>query len=179
MRKKRILADYAHDVGADGKPSYRYEGPLYSLHAAPAAWKRYLLAAWLAPVLGLVLLIAMGLLNSEGTRVIYVALPYVSIFLPVFLLFGDAYKVTRARHPMRRAEYERSVVQMRRATVAALVLSLCVLAGQGVLLLVSGWNGVEFAFFACGLALSVLWAVFRRAQRAFVDAFLRVDAANA
>jgi len=85
------LADYAGDVDVDGKPNYRYEGPFYSLNTAPAARKRYLRAAWLAPAFGLVLLIAMGLLNSEGTRNLYVALPHVSIFLPVFLQFGDAY----------------------------------------------------------------------------------------
>lgn len=170
MRKKRILSDYVRETDAEGRAKYKYEGPLFSFSMPPSERKRYLLACWLVPSAALLLLIAMGRLNSGGTRVFYVALPYIGIFLPVSLLFGGAYKLTRAKEPMRRLEYERSILQMRRSTLAALILSLAALLGQAVFMLGTGANPIENLFLACGalLCAALFWFI-RRQGRMRID----------
>ncbi len=164
MKRKRILSDYERRTDADGKDSYIYTGPLFAPDLSPARLLRFRVAAWVYPIIGLLLWLVMCLPDTEGMRQMYVALPCVSLSLPLCLLLGDAYKVTTQRAPMQRAEYERSYAQMRRCTLAIVVLSSMVFAAEGVFLLATatsvggefalwGISVVQFSFFFTFLAL--------------------------
>ncbi len=166
MKRKRILADYERQTGPDGKDKYIYTGPMFSLDLPPAHRRRYLCICWLVPAVVLALFVGMGLLDTEGLRRMYIALPFVGVFMPLALLFGDAYKLTVAKSEMQRAEYERSVEQMRRCTVSGLVLSGIVFLGQASLMLFGGFTTwVEVMFLLCAGVQAALFFFFYRSQK--------------
>lgn len=137
MKRKKIFSDYAQRLDEDGKITYEYGGPAFTLDLTPAQRRRYLAACWACPLIGLALFVAMGLAGGDGSYQMYVMLPYVCLLLPWCMLLGDAYKLTRATGTMRRAEYERSVAQVRRFAIAGIALSAVTAVAQIVYLCLS------------------------------------------
>ena len=167
MKRKRLQADYVRQTEENGKTSYVYMGPKFSLVVTQEERRRYIVTCWLAPALSFLVFVFMGLLNTVGTRVPYVALPYVGIFLPVMILFGNAYKVTVARAEMQRAEYERGILQMRSYTIVGLVFSGATLLGQTALLIFGNTveTMVEWGFWTCAMVLCMIFCAFLQIQR--------------
>jgi len=126
-----------------------------------------LLLCWIAPVAALALFLYMGFLGTEGTYTTYIALPYISILMPIALLLSDAYKLTIAKESMKRAEFERSVAQMRRCTIAGIALAGITLAGQTALIFFAGVADPprEWLFWFLCLALFSVFLWFFYAQK--------------
>lgn len=126
-----------------------------------------LAACWLVPLVSLAIFVGMGLLNADSSRKLYVALPHMSLFLPAAMLIGDAYKLTVAKPNMQRAEYERGFLQMRRCTIAALVLSVILLVIQFIYILFgdSTTPRAEWVFALGTLTESALFCIFLYYQK--------------
>jgi len=167
MNRKKLLSGYTRHWDADGNETYTYTGPRYALGFPPGKRRQVIFLCWLAPAAALGLFVCMGLLGTRGSYAAYVALPYVSIFMPTALLFGDAYKLARTRGVMREAEYSRSVVQMRRCTLAGAAVSAATLAGQTAFLFAVRVedSAREWLFWFLCLALLAVFLGFLSAQK--------------
>ncbi len=166
MKRKRILSDYERRTDADGKDSYIYTGPMFTPNLSRAGLFRFRAAAWILPIVGFLLWLRMCLLDTEGMRQMYIALPCVSLFLPLCMLIGDAYKITVQRRPAQRAEYERGYAQMRRCSIAVASLSSAVVVAQAVFLLLTGaapWG--ELAFLGIAAVIALLFSLFSMFQK--------------
>lgn len=122
-KKERFAEEYRCESLPNGKKKYVYIGPTYALELSFRERQRFIALAFGAPALSLCLLVLGGLQNTAYARLPYIMLPFIALFMPLCILLGDAYKFAVNHGPMKRAEYERCAVQMRRATVAALCLS--------------------------------------------------------
>lgn len=166
MIRKRIAADYERRLDADGKERYVYTGPGFEALLMGRGRVRFLLMCWLVPVLSLAVLVAVGLLDNDGARRVYIVMPYMILYFPLALLVGDAYKISTGRRRMERREYEKSYLQMRHCTVAVIVLSLVLVVGTAVLLITAGSGTVrrEYFFMLGIFAILVTFVLFLRAQ---------------
>lgn len=170
MRRKQIIADYERRMDSQGKETYIYTGPLFSFDLTDRQLLGYRLFCWAVPALMIAAYISIGLLDTGSMRRFYAVFPFIALMMPLALLISDAYKLSTNPRRMQRKEYLRCVVQMRRCTVAVIILSALLILGQSGFLL---WESVESAraewlFLAgcvliCTMAI-VFWSVQKRAK---------------
>ena len=167
MNRKRISSDYDRRLGADGKETYIYTGPRFNVDLPAKRLLRYRVICWLMPVLGFLIFIGSGISDPQGLRQMYIVLPFIALFMPLALLIGDAYKVTTANKNMERKEYARSIVQMRRCSVAVVALSGIVFIAQAAFM-IFGLDVVsvkEYYLLIGTFILACLFFVFYRWQK--------------
>jgi hypothetical protein len=75
-------------------------------------------------------LIGVGILNTSGSRVFYVALPYVCLFFPVVFCFMGAVRFITSGDRLEYAAYDRSVNRLRKSAVGQVILSGMAVAGD-------------------------------------------------
>lgn len=136
MRDKKYAEDYIRRPGAPAtdmsEAAYVYTGVWYRLQprrgtsaALGRRWCAYALAA-------LALAVAMGLLDSAGSRSFVAALPYAGALLPLFLLLPSAYGVARAPERITRKQRDRGFLRAGRCALAAGILLLAALLGEAL-----------------------------------------------
>jgi len=81
------------------------------------------------------LFVAAGLLNTQGTRRLWVALPYVFMFLPIAFMAYDSVKQFSAPRDMTEKDRDSIVSEFSKATLALTILSGVALIGTSVFLL--------------------------------------------
>lgn len=175
MKRKRILADYRPRVMNTGKKEYDYAGPMFSFSYETHSRAMFLLVCWGVPILAFLLWIAMGMISSDLSRQMYAMLPYVFLVLPIVMLLGDAYKVTLYKGALRRAEYERGFMQMRRFAIGGLCLSGVAFASSLLHMALSASFRADWPFGAGSLLLSALFFMLYRAT-GWVKVSIRQDA---
>lgn len=76
-----------------------------------------------------------GFLNNPGSRVAYVALPYVSLFLPyVFCLIGTI-SFMLSSNKLEQAAYDKTKIRIKRSTIWQIVLSCLTIIGDIIYIL--------------------------------------------
>jgi len=81
------------------------------------------------------LFVAAGLMDTAGTRRMWVALPYVCMFLPIGFMVYDCVKQFLAKREMTEKERDSVVAELRKATLGLVVASGLTAAGTAVFLL--------------------------------------------
>lgn len=106
-------------------------------------------------------MISMGLINTVGSRVAYVALPYVILFLPsVYCLMG-AIRFVTAKDKLEHASYDRSVNRIRKSATGQIILSAMAVIGD-IICLFSIKNLEKLlleAVFLCGMAVILILSI--------------------
>jgi len=135
--------DYAKDYEKIGS-TVRYKGKHYRFTIEQPAlnWRKAVFV--LSLLFALVLFVLIGISDSPAlgaggeTGAIYVLLPYVALLLPLGLGFARALLLAFKTVALEYAEYDKYMVQQKPALLAALSLSLVLLAGELVFLLLGG-----------------------------------------
>jgi hypothetical protein len=77
-----------------------------------------------------IMMIGIGLINTVGSRVAYVALPYVILFLPsVYCLMGAVRFIT-AKDKLEHTAFDRSVNRIRKSATGQIILSAIAVIGD-------------------------------------------------
>lgn len=129
--KHKYLESYVRDLGGD----YTYSGAYFKFDM-PEKELRHVKAALAVLTSALAaLFVFAGMLNSAGSRILYVILPYAVMLLPILFMLSDIYKIAVIIRPMTRKQYDHSVVQLKRSTVAVIIFSAMSAVGDIIYLL--------------------------------------------
>lgn len=101
---------------------------MYDLPAGKLKWLKF--TYFSIALVMLVLFVAGGYMNNPGGRVIYVILPYITMFLPIAFMLSDTVKIVFSDNKMTYKQYNRSVLQLKRSCVALIVISAASIAGE-------------------------------------------------
>lgn len=71
-----------------------------------------------------------GFLNNPGSRMVYVALPYVSLFLPIAYSLMGTIGFISSKEKLTQASYEKTKVRIHRATIWQILLSSITVLGD-------------------------------------------------
>lgn len=138
MAKKRAYVndyDINTEIVRDGKKRKEktniiYHGKYYRIQMDDKKIKK---AKWLNVIYGIIfaLLFAfLGFLNNDGSRIIYVVLPYVFLFLPIFYTNMGTIKLLNITGDMTVKEYDFTVERMKKTTLSLLILSIACALGE-------------------------------------------------
>lgn len=128
--KYKYLKDYEKNDSGD----YIYISQYYYINGTSKELRADKIAYIILTAATLVLYIAAGFLNNAGSRVVYVVLPYVLMFLPIFLSISDIYKIITGGVKMTRKQFDHSYVQLKNVTVAVIILSAMGVIGDILLI---------------------------------------------
>jgi hypothetical protein len=115
----------------------------------------------------IVLHIAGGFIGNPGMYAFYVALPYVFIFLPLYLMIAGGLRLPGEKRKLRRDEIGLSFERIRKANLFSLILLGVVLFGEVVFLIRFASEGISQEVLFIGIELLVLIGAyfFYRIQR--------------
>ncbi|NLB91151.1 MAG: hypothetical protein GX786_08040 [Clostridiales bacterium] len=134
MKQKKFVKDYKVIINEKGKKEYLYQGPLYSI-TQPEIWKNYIITTWGLAILNTVLFLLLGFVNNDGSRQMYISIPFVALLFPVAMLWVDAYKVTFHKKPMERMTYIQGFLHSRKMSVTGGIISSLGAVGEAIYLL--------------------------------------------
>ena len=128
-RKFRYSKDYEiHERESSRPGKYKkeivYTGEYYTFNLSAKEklrfqWISTVVYAFLSVVFG-----AIGVLNNDGSRMFYVVMPYVFLFLPLFYGWMGIFRLFTLNQPMTRIECDHSVERMKKSTLGILVMSI-------------------------------------------------------
>jgi hypothetical protein len=146
--------DYEEISGPDGKTGYIYKGARYVL--TEQGRRACLVRVTPLLTLALALLAAMGFLNSPGSRIAYVALPWAALcFLIAFALFDDA-RILLARRALTARDYKSSALRLKRTVAWAAAFSILLTGCDALYILLNGGSAGEYPFLV--LSICVLFS---------------------
>ncbi len=129
--KHKYLEGYVRDLGG----AYTYSGKYFKFDMPKKELRRVkAVLAVLAFALAALFVFA-GILNSAGSRILYVILPYAVMLLPILFILSDIYKIAVNICPMTRKQYDHSVVQLKHSTAAVIIFSAMSSVGDIIYLL--------------------------------------------
>lgn len=131
MRKKYI-ADYTV-VEDGGKKRVEYRGVLYRTDMPPQALRTAKIMTLSAVFCMAAAYIGMGLTAADGTRALYVGIPYLLLVIPVAFACSDAVSWAM-RGDMERIHYKDRFLRLMDWAVAVIVLSAAAFIGDTVYL---------------------------------------------
>ncbi len=155
----------------NGNGEYKYTGEYYRFDM-PGEKIREM--KWIYAALALstaILFLIAGFINNEGSKVIYVSLPYVVLLLPIGFMVWDVVKIASLRGDMTKKQYDQSVVQLKNVTTAATVLSFLASAGDIVFMALgfaSEYQAKELLFLFLVMLIGVLNIIFISMQKKFI-----------
>lgn len=100
-----------------------------------------------------------GLLNNGGSRVFYIVLPYAAMLLPLMFMLADVYKILTNEGKMTRKQYDKSFVQLKHMTAAAIVFSAAAFTGTAVCLF-NVYSFKDLIFALCSAAILIFSSIF-------------------
>lgn len=172
---KKYLKDYSLNPKAANngkiKEDIEYIGKYYISgqdRKELGKYKRYCL---LLALCGVVMLTGAGLLNTSGSRVFYIAVPYACQFLPAIFGLMGAIRLLRSDDRLEYAAYDKSVKRMYHSTVGVLILNIIVVIGDILFLLSGSGTGEmlsEIVFLTCMLILLLISLLFLKVQKKIV-----------
>lgn len=123
--RRKYLSDYV-----PGDNGYKYIGEYYRFKLERSSQRKFWIYDFLFAMALWVVFVLTGFVQAEGSRQIYVVLPYSCAFLPLCLMLGDLVKIMVYKDDLTKKQFEGSVVQLRRMTIAIIVLSIVSSIGQ-------------------------------------------------
>lgn len=133
-----------------------YTGDYYITDMPQNQGRKYKMFLLLTSVVMALLFLYMGLLNNDGSRIIYVAMPYMLQFLPISYMiisvisFYPKYKLTVV-------QYEKTFTRIRTAGTWVLILSLAGILGE-IIFIFRGYGNTlkqELAFLSCNIITAI------------------------
>lgn len=140
--KHKYRSDYeVHETQLPGrdKPKYKkelkYIGKYYIRLTNEPEFKAISKLSILCMLLIAGIFLGLGYLNNQGSRLIYVILPYIIMFLPIYYGIMGSLKMLRVKERMTVLEYERSSVRIKKSSLSLTVMAIATAMGEGIFLL--------------------------------------------
>jgi protein-S-isoprenylcysteine O-methyltransferase Ste14 len=175
MKKRAYVNDYDinTEVTKEGnkykeKKNITYHGKYYRIQMDKDKIKK---AKWINVIFGIVFFLLftfLGFLNNESSRIIYVVLPYVLLFLPIFYTNLGTIKLLTISDDMTTKEYEFTIQRMRKTTLSMLILSIACIIGEILYLLrnsITDFASKDYVFLSGILIFAVLALLFMQHQK--------------
>ncbi len=173
--KHKYRSDYeVHETQLPGqkhtkfKKELKYVGKYYVLvkkdtEIKPLKWLSILCILLIAGIF-----LGLGFLNNQGSRLIYVILPYVIMFLPIYYGIMGSVKLLSLKERMTVLEYERSSVRIKKSTLSLTVMAITTAIGEGIFLIRNldkkSEISLDFAFFVGVIIILILSFLVLRIQ---------------
>ncbi|CRZ35141.1 hypothetical protein DFR55_1048 [Herbinix hemicellulosilytica] len=112
--------------------------------------------------------IGIGFINNPGSRVLYVALPYVGLFLPIVFCFMGTVRFIREGNILEQAAYDKTKKRIFSSTVWQIILSSMTFVGDVILIINENDNGIlkyEWMFAVSMLLVLIINIVFLQLQK--------------
>jgi hypothetical protein len=106
----------------------------------------------------------MGLLNNDGTRQFYVALPYVALMLPAAFMLTGAIYFYRSGERMTRYDYDKSFIRIKAHAMASLYISAACVIGDLAVVLTEKTVTLEKEFLFMAMSAAVAFFSFLTVQ---------------
>jgi hypothetical protein len=143
------------------KEDVEYTGKYYVSRQSRTELSKKKTYSLLLSVCCVMILAGVGLLNTSGSRVFYIAVPYACMFLPsVFCMMG-AVRSIRSGDRLEYAAYDKSIKRIFRSTVGSVIINVIVVIGD-FRFLFSGLNSSEMRseiIFLAGMFLLLLLSI--------------------
>lgn len=149
------------------KYDYAYKGDYFRYDVSDKKLLRIRILCAAVTLVCAALFVAAGLINTTGTRRLWVALPYVFMFLPIAFMIYDCVKQFFAKREMTEKERDSVVAEMRKATLGLVIASGLTVAGTAVFLLTERASELagELTFMGMMLLVFILSFVLWKYQR--------------
>lgn len=179
MRKKDIKELYRLDYSA-GENGKLIETPVYIGEYVTFGSKKYTkrkvtLRLVFGAVVLLGLMILAGVLDTATTRIIWIGVPFVFVFLPIIYLFRGAYALLEKKEPLTKVSYVNSITRSRRSYQGVFVINAYISLSSLVYFLanITKGNWKEELFFVILNITALLFSYFQiqyvsRVQRTMV-----------
>lgn len=174
-KKHKYRSDYeVHETELPGRkqPKYKkelkYIGKYYVIETKETEVKTLKWMSILCMLLIAGIFLGLGFLNNQGSRLIYVILPYIIMFLPIYYGIIGSLKLLSLKERVTLLEYERSSVRVKKSSLSLTVISIATAIGEGVFLLRNlgkqSDNSLDYVFFAGVIIILILSLLCLRIQ---------------
>lgn len=124
---KKYTKDYSveADVNEKGKivEKYKYIGKFYEMSLTKGEKLAYIKKLTVSVVIFITCFLFAGLLNTNGSRNVFIVLPYATYLLPGMYLIMGLYSFAKASGRMKHSDYDLSVCRMSKCINAIMVIS--------------------------------------------------------
>ncbi|ABX41198.1 hypothetical protein [Lachnoclostridium phytofermentans] len=175
MKKRAYVNDYDinTEVTKEGnkykeKKNITYHGKYYRIQMDDDKIKK---AKWINVVFGIVFFLLftfLGFLNNDSSRIFYVVLPYVILFLPIFYTNMGTIKLLNISGDMTTKEYEFTIQRMRKTTLSMLILAIACSIGEILYLVrnkITDFTSKDYVFLSGILVIAALTLLFMQHQK--------------
>lgn len=133
--RHRYKEDYVikEEITKDGKCSKEtivYQGDLYELLLSAEQKKKAVVCMFFGILLLIAVFAGMGSLNNKGSRVIYIMIPYVCLFLSFYYELMGCFTLGRAKQKMTKLDYDKSLLRLKKSSLAGIILGIMILLGE-------------------------------------------------
>lgn len=150
------------------KQTAEYIGKYYICRMSEAEIRRYKFYYLALVLCSGITAIGVGFLNNPGSRVAYVAFPYVSLFLPIAFSLMGAVGFVFSGNKLEQAAYDKTKTRIHHSTVWQIVLSALSGLGNIMLTLVKNEKDMfwkNWFFTGCMLFIFILNIIFLKLQK--------------
>ncbi len=167
-RRNKYVKDYETRIkeGGDGEEVV-YTGKYYRMNVSDEKRKKVGISYLAIQVAYVVAFLLMGMLDTDGSRKVYIVLPYMFLFLPIYYGLLGTLKLLRAKSEMVFAEYDQSILRIKKSTTGMMILSLAVAVGEVFYLVsnkITSLNSLEYKFLMGTLFFVVISFLFLQLQ---------------
>lgn len=131
--KNRFQNDYER-VGAG---DYRYVGKFYTLPMDEKKKKKSSLINWIFVLLIGAAEVTAGLLNADSSRILWLMIPYIILFLPTAYMAIGAGTYLSVPVRMEHSAYENSLLRMKRSCIGIMILAGVNIALDGLYIMLN------------------------------------------
>ncbi len=117
------------------KYNYKYKGDYFKYDVSDQKLLKIRIVFLAVTLLCAALFVGAGLLNTDGTRRMWVSLPYISMFLPLAVMAYDCVKQFFAQREMTEKERDSVVEELLKSTFGLVITSGLTIVGTIVFLL--------------------------------------------
>ncbi|NLM10404.1 MAG: hypothetical protein GX213_06450 [Clostridiaceae bacterium] len=138
------------------KQEVMYTGDYYITDMPQKLMRKYKICLILISVFMAILFLYIGLLNNDGSRVLYVVMPYILQFLPIsFMIISAASFYPKEKLTV--VQYEKTFTRIRTTGTWILILSFASILGE-VIFIIAGYGNtpkLELVFLVCNIIIAV------------------------
>lgn len=132
--KKKYYKDYVSDSKAEDKgktaDELKYTGDYYEYRLSNTDYKRMRTIIRISVAIFIVIYVALGFLNNNGSRCFYVLMPFICMFLPLTYLLRSYLRIPKELQRIEYAIYDKSYLRLKYSVVGMIGTSITTVLGD-------------------------------------------------
>lgn len=141
VRERNYAKDYIRQEGGGKKPKYIYQGTWYVVDLSDEEYKKLKFSYGISGIVLFAMLILAGLVNTGGSRTIYVVFPYIITVFPLIYTEIGICNLVFGERRMTQKAYDYSLMRVRKSAAAIAVLAVCSAVGELAYLILESSGG--------------------------------------